>query len=69
MESKRYFIEFSYDGTAFHGWQKQPNAISIQELIEDGLSNLLRCKTSVVGQVGLMLGFMQDKCLPILMRV
>ena len=48
MESKRYFIEFSYDGTAFHGWQKQPNAISIQELIEDGLSNLLRCKTSVV---------------------
>ena len=49
MESKRYFIEFSYDGAAFHGWQKQPNAISIQELIEDGLTNLLRCKTSVVG--------------------
>ena len=49
MELKRYFIEFSYDGSAFHGWQSQPNALSIQEVIEDGLSKLLKQKISVVG--------------------
>ena len=45
----RYFIEFSYKGTAYHGWQNQPNAISVQEVLEKGLSTLLREKMEVVG--------------------
>jgi len=45
----RYFLELSYNGTPYHGWQRQPNAISVQEVIEDSLSTLLRLKTGIVG--------------------
>ena len=44
----RYFIEFSYKGTNYHGWQIQPNAITVQEVLEDRLSRLLGAKTNVV---------------------
>lgn len=45
----RYFIELSYNGKNYHGWQIQPNAISVQEVLEEALSTILRVKTSVVG--------------------
>jgi tRNA pseudouridine38-40 synthase len=45
----RYFIELSYNGKAYHGWQKQPNAISVQEVVEDSLSKLLQSKINIVG--------------------
>jgi len=45
----RYFIELSYNGKNYHGWQNQPNAISVQEVIEKGLSTLLRSKIAIVG--------------------
>jgi tRNA pseudouridine38-40 synthase len=45
----RYFIELSYNGKAYHGWQNQPNAISVQEVVEDALSKLLQTKIDVVG--------------------
>lgn len=45
----RYFIEFSFNGTNYHGWQIQPNASSIQEVLEDALSVLLKEKMSIVG--------------------
>ena len=45
----RYFIELSFFGKNYHGWQKQPDAISIQEVVEDALSKLLRTKISIVG--------------------
>ncbi len=38
----RYFITLSYDGTAYHGWQIQPNAPSVQETLQHALSTLLR---------------------------
>lgn len=38
----RYFIEFAYNGTAYHGWQKQNNVPSVQEVLETKLSLLLR---------------------------
>ncbi|ARN79155.1 tRNA pseudouridine(38-40) synthase TruA [Nonlabens spongiae] len=40
--SRRYFIEFAYDGTNYHGWQKQPDAITVQERLEEGLKLLLK---------------------------
>ena len=46
---QRYFIYFAYDGTAYHGWQIQPNGISVQEVLQDALSKILRRKTEVVG--------------------
>lgn len=45
----RYFIELSYFGKAYHGWQRQPNASSVQQTIEEALSTLLRTKIEVVG--------------------
>lgn len=45
----RYFIELSYKGTFFHGWQIQPNAISVQETLEKALTLLLREPIAIVG--------------------
>lgn len=45
----RYFIELSYNGKAYHGWQIQPNAISVQEVLEKALSTLLKEKISTMG--------------------
>ncbi len=45
----RYFIKLSYNGAAYHGWQIQPDAISVQEVIEKGLSTLLNEKISIMG--------------------
>ena len=33
----RYFIEFSYAGTNYHGWQRQPNALSVQQVMEEAV--------------------------------
>ena len=45
----RYFIKFSYNGKAYHGWQNQPNAISVQEVLEKALSTILKTKISTMG--------------------
>ncbi len=45
----RFFIELSYNGGAYSGWQRQPNAITIQEVVEKALSVLLRHDVAVVG--------------------
>ena len=45
----RYFIELSFFGKNYHGWQSQPKAISVQEILEQGLSTILRTPISVVG--------------------
>lgn len=44
----RYFLEFSYRGTAYHGWQRQPNAFSIQEELERCMSLILGNPVEVV---------------------
>ena len=45
----RYFITLSYDGTRYHGWQIQPNGLSVQEELQRGLSLLLRHDIEVTG--------------------
>ena len=45
----RYFITLSYDGTRYHGWQVQPNGISVQGELQRGLSLLLRQDVQVTG--------------------
>lgn len=45
----RYFIELSYDGSRYHGWQIQPNGISVEGEIERCLSIILRHETNIVG--------------------
>lgn len=46
---KRYFIYLSYKGTAYHGWQTQPNGISVQEVLCKALSTVLRTDIEIVG--------------------
>lgn len=45
----RYFIKFAYNGENFHGWQSQPNAVSVQQKIEEALSIVMRLPVSVTG--------------------
>ena len=45
----RFFIQFSYFGKAYHGWQNQPNAITVQEVLENGMSKLLNSPVSLMG--------------------
>jgi len=45
----RYFIKLSYNGKAYHGWQLQENAISVQQVLEEGVSTVFAKKLSVTG--------------------
>ena len=45
----RYFIEIAYSGQNYHGWQNQPDSITVQEVLENSLSTILRTKIKVMG--------------------
>lgn len=45
----RYFFTTAYKGTQYHGWQKQPNAIGVQQKIEEVFSTILNQKSEIVG--------------------
>ena len=45
----RYFIHFAYNGTNFHGWQRQPHDVSVQQVLEESLSTILRQQVDLVG--------------------
>ncbi|PQV46905.1 tRNA pseudouridine38-40 synthase [Jejuia pallidilutea] len=49
LHELRYFIELSYNGSAYHGWQKQPTAVTVQEVLENALSTLLNETIAVMG--------------------
>lgn len=45
----RYFLKLAYNGSAFHGWQSQPNAVSVQQSLEGALSTVTRLPVAVTG--------------------
>jgi tRNA pseudouridine38-40 synthase len=45
----RFFFEITYNGTRYHGWQNQKNAVGVQQVVEDTLSKLLRREIAIVG--------------------
>ena len=45
----RYFIHLAFDGTRYHGWQQQTNAVTVQETVTDCLGKLLRKEIQVTG--------------------
>jgi len=45
----RYFIKFAYKGTNYHGWQIQPNAITVQEILNKALSVIVNSPIDTVG--------------------
>ena len=46
---KNIAMRLMYDGTAYHGWQYQNNAVTVQQTIEDALEKLLKKPTKVTG--------------------
>lgn len=49
VNNKRYFISLSYDGTTYHGWQTQPNGITVQECLDKALSTYFRQEVVTLG--------------------
>ena len=45
----RYFIRLAFKGTKYHGWQIQANAVTIQEILNEALSTILREDVNVAG--------------------
>ncbi len=46
---KRFFITLAYNGKNYVGWQIQPNGISVQQVLQEALSTILREQIEVVG--------------------
>jgi tRNA pseudouridine38-40 synthase len=42
-------LTLAYDGTAYAGWQRQANAVSVQEILEDELTAIVGARTQIVG--------------------
>ena len=49
MALQRYFLELAYDGTRYHGWQLQPNAVTVQQKLNEALTVLLRHPVETTG--------------------
>jgi len=49
LSKKRYFIQIAYDGSQYHGWQIQPNAITVQELLDKAMSTIFRQPIETLG--------------------
>lgn len=49
MANSRFFISLSYNGKNYVGWQIQPNGLSVQKVLQDSLSTILRSNIDIVG--------------------
>ncbi|NJB86268.1 tRNA pseudouridine38-40 synthase [Lewinella marina] len=49
MTTRRYLLELAYCGTAYAGWQRQPNALSVEETVDTALSTMLGAPIKLVG--------------------
>ena len=47
--TRRYAVELAYRGTAYSGWQRQPNAVSVEETLDTALSTILGEPVKLVG--------------------
>jgi tRNA pseudouridine38-40 synthase len=47
--TRRFKLIIEYEGTRYHGWQVQPNGITIQEVLQDCLKKITSEKRSIVG--------------------
>ncbi len=45
----RYLLKIAFDGTDYHGWQVQPNGISVQEKLQDSLEKMFDFRPAVTG--------------------
>lgn len=49
QQTNRYFLSLSYNGTAYHGWQLQPNALAVQEVLDKALKVVFRVDVETLG--------------------
>lgn len=49
MNTLNYKLCLSYDGTAYHGWQKQDNAVTVCEVLENAVEKIFKHKAEVTG--------------------
>ncbi|HEX7367613.1 MAG TPA: tRNA pseudouridine(38-40) synthase TruA [Pelobium sp.] len=49
QQTKRYFLSLSYKGTAYHGWQFQPNALAVQQVLDKALNVFFRFQVETIG--------------------
>ena len=49
---RRIKLIVAYDGTNYCGWQVQPNGITVQEVLNQALSDLFAKKTACIGEIG-----------------
>ena len=45
----RLLITLRYDGTAYHGWQVQPNAVTVQELLQNAVESVTGVRAGITG--------------------
>jgi tRNA pseudouridine38-40 synthase len=45
----RYFLFLSYRGTSYHGWQIQPNSVTVQKILDEALSVVLNEPIATIG--------------------
>lgn len=45
----RYFVWLSYKGTRYHGWQRQDNALTVQQVLEEAFSVVFRQPIAITG--------------------
>ncbi len=46
---KNIVLELRFDGTAYHGWQRQANALAVQQVAEEALYGITGAKTTLTG--------------------
>ena len=46
---KRVMLTVAYDGTNYHGWQLQPNVVTIESVLNEALSSLFKENIKVIG--------------------
>jgi tRNA pseudouridine38-40 synthase len=49
LTPQRFFIELAYNGTAYHGWQIQPNAMTVQQCLDKALTVFFRQPVATLG--------------------
>lgn len=46
---KNFLVTIAYDGTDYHGWQVQPNGITVQQAVQDGIERILGRRENIIG--------------------
>lgn len=46
---ERLLLTLRYDGTAYHGWQVQPNGVTVQQVLQDAIEALTGTRSGVIG--------------------